>query len=154
MQITTCLLVSCNQSGAAAYEHLYFDLELFEPDLPLQFLSYLSPTHGLSNSELDYLWEKSQNLDSLGSLFLGVIASFGKHTPTYRSRVKPFNSLISSFDYCTRQKLGCKFILGIIYLWKFNIKETKFQNKYLDITRFNSIILIICQWSNVWNMRN
>ena len=50
MQITTCLLVLCNQSGAescqsvsslSAYEHLYFDLELFESDLPLQFLSYL-----------------------------------------------------------------------------------------------------------------
>ena len=50
MQITTCLLVLCNQSGAescqsvsslSAYEHLYFDLELFELELPLQFLSYL-----------------------------------------------------------------------------------------------------------------
>ena len=50
MQITTCLLVLCNQSGAesfqlvssiSAYEHLYFQLELFESDLPLQFLFYL-----------------------------------------------------------------------------------------------------------------
>ena len=50
MQITTCLLVLFNQSGAescqlisslSAYDHLYFDLELFESDLPLRFLSYL-----------------------------------------------------------------------------------------------------------------
>ena len=48
--LTTCLLVLFNQSGAescqlvsslSAYEHLYFDLELFELDLPLQVLSYL-----------------------------------------------------------------------------------------------------------------
>ena len=53
MQITTCLLVLFNQSGAescqlvsslSAYEHLYFDLELFEADLPFQFLSYLAYT--------------------------------------------------------------------------------------------------------------
>ena len=37
----------CNQSvsqlvsSLSAYEHLYFDSELFESDLPLQFLSYL-----------------------------------------------------------------------------------------------------------------
>ena len=51
MQITNCLLLLFNQSGAesckivsslSAYDdHLYFDLELFESDLPLQFLSYL-----------------------------------------------------------------------------------------------------------------
>ena len=50
MQISTCLLVLFNLSGAescqlvsslSAYEHLYFDSELFESDLPLQFLSYL-----------------------------------------------------------------------------------------------------------------
>ena len=49
-QITTFLLVLYHHSGAessqlvsslSAYEHLYFDLELFESDLPLQFLSYL-----------------------------------------------------------------------------------------------------------------
>ena len=42
MQITTCLLVFCNQSGTescqlvstlSAYEHLYFDLELYLPIL-------------------------------------------------------------------------------------------------------------------------
>ena len=32
-----CQLVSF----LSAYEHLYFDLELFESDLPVQFLSYL-----------------------------------------------------------------------------------------------------------------
>ena len=50
MQLTTYLLVLFNQSGAescqlvsplSAYEHLYFDLELFESDLQLQFISYL-----------------------------------------------------------------------------------------------------------------
>ena len=56
MQITTCLLVLFNQSGAescllvsslSAYEHLYFDLDLFESDLPLKFLSYLDAENSL-----------------------------------------------------------------------------------------------------------
>ena len=32
-------------SSLSAYEHLYFDMELFESELPLQFLSYLSQMH-------------------------------------------------------------------------------------------------------------
>ena len=64
MQITTCLLVLFNQSGAescqlvsslSAYEHLYFDLELFESDLPLQFLSYLTTLGGRGHYQVAIL---------------------------------------------------------------------------------------------------
>ena len=49
MQITTLFNQSVAEScqlvsSLSAYEQLYFDLELFESDLPLQFLSYLDLT--------------------------------------------------------------------------------------------------------------
>ena len=73
MQITTCLLVLFNQSGAesfqlvssiSAYEHLYFDLELFESDLPLQFLSYLV--------KMDQLESPFESMSPLVNLYLSM----------------------------------------------------------------------------------
>ena len=71
MQITTCLLVLCNQSGAEscqlvsslfAYEHSCFGLELFESDLQLQFLSYSNLPHLQNDSTYVFPWLSSSNL--------------------------------------------------------------------------------------------
>ena len=91
MQITTCLLVLCNQSGAescqsvsslSAYEHLYFDLELFELELPLQFLSYLDMTqvcksHCIGDSLINPIYGCSVKITpDINPIYVGIERSF------------------------------------------------------------------------------